>query len=69
MEREGWVESAVMMLGIFMVATEPEAARRRCFFPSWAWEAAVKEVGSAAVVWGEGEESRAALSWFILPTV
>ena len=31
----GWaLVSAAMMLGILMVATEPEAARRRCALPS-----------------------------------
>lgn len=34
MEREGWWESDCSMRGIFMVATEPDAASRRCFFPS-----------------------------------
>lgn len=33
-ERLGWVEREERMRGILMVATEPEAARRRCFLPS-----------------------------------
>ena len=48
MERLGCEERADSMLGIFIVATEPEAARRRCFLPSAAWADARKGVGCGA---------------------
>lgn len=46
----GWaLVSAVMMLGILMVATEPEAARRRCALPSFR-----EAVSSARALVGAG---------------
>lgn len=36
------------MLAILIVATEPEAARRRCFLPSLAWVDALKGVECGA---------------------
>jgi hypothetical protein len=44
MERWEWVERAERIWGIFMVATEPEAQRRRCFLLSWAWSEALKGI-------------------------
>lgn len=41
-EREVCVEREVQIEGILMVATLPEAARRRCFLPSVEWDEAVK---------------------------
>lgn len=41
MERLVWWERDCAIEGIFMVATLPEAPRRRCFFPSEVWDEAV----------------------------
>jgi len=41
-ERRGWCERDWAMEGILMVATLPEAARRRCDLLSVEWDEAVK---------------------------
>lgn len=40
MERFGWWDRDCRMFGILMVATEPEAASRRCALPSLRWSEA-----------------------------
>lgn len=49
-ERFLWVESAWIMLGSLIVATEPEQARRRWRLLSLAWSAALRMGAGGNVV-------------------